>query len=368
MKIQLIQTMKANRDRAGPMRNARNSSKSKDALLAFVTLEDGTTGVGEGWTEQSNPELLSTFIEKQLAPSLVGLDISQFSPTSDAMLRDALFHGRYGLAYAAVSALEIAIWDARGKLEGQPVYRILGATESTVTACASGGLYVAGQTPEELGEEMGRFVDSGFGGVKIKVGGAPIAEDIRRVAETRKAIGTAADLMVDARFTLDESSARELFEALKPFNVRYFEAPFRPEEVQAWRRLNGKSGFPLAGPKVLFEPLATEYFITSGAVSVAQFDPILVGGFTGLCRLADTAKRHALPVTVHNSNSFVSFLASAHFAAAIEGCALVEYHTVHNTLLAHEGKDSCFFANGYVHLSDSPGLGIDLRPEDLELA
>ncbi len=295
-----------------------------------------------------------------VAPQLIGQDADLVDRYWRALLDRAIVSTRRDITYNALSAIDIALWDLKGKRAGMPLWRLLGGHDRAVLPYASGGLYRDGQSPQEFGAEYAAYVSKGFRGVKIKVGGAPLAMDVARVAALRAAIGPATRLMVDAVSNLDVPRALAMAKALAAYDITWFEQPLDTVDVAGTVRVHREGGLPVAGMENERGLATFARLIESGAVHYVQFDPVVSGGLTHGRKIAALAEAHFLPVTLHHSNSIVSMLANVHLAAALPNCDSVEYHVLHQPLFERAPAGTLDLYDGRLMAPEAPGLGVDL--------
>ena len=191
---------------------------TKPALLVEVDTDEGITGLGEAAHFGGPMASTAQVIEHELKPYLIGEDPSEIERLWERMHRRAYKHGRGGIVIAAISGIDIALWDLRGKAANMPVWRLLGGYRKRVPAYATGGFYAEGKGIDELAAEMRTYVDAGFRAVKMKVGRnskiemsalrasgergvaeVSLGEDIERVAAVREVIGPDVRLAVQPR-------------------------------------------------------------------------------------------------------------------------------------------------------------------------
>ncbi len=344
----------------GSHRNPRFVWTEKQTLLVFVRTDDGLTGVGESWSDGGSAEPFVAFIDRDVAPHLVGQDADLIERYWRILLDRAIVSTRRDITYNALSAIDIALWDLRGKRAGMPLWRLLGGHDRAVLPYASGGLYKEGQSPREFGAEYAAWVARGFRGVKIKVGGAPLATDVARVAALREAVGPDTRLMVDAVSNLDVPRALAMAKAFAPYDIAWFEQPLDTADVAGTVRVHREGGLAVAGMENDRGLATFARLIESGAVHYVQFDPVVSGGLSHGRKIAALAEAHFLPVTLHHSNSIVSMLANIHLAAALPNCDSVEYHVVHQPLFERAPAGTFDLHEGRLLAPETPGLGVDL--------
>ena len=347
-------------------RNPLVSFPEKNAVLVFVITEGGVVGVGESWCDGGAPDSVVRLIETDLAPLARGSEVTSPEPLWQKLMATETMSLKGGALYAAVSGLDIAVWDAYARTLRMPLHRLLGGQSSSVPAYASGGLYAPGYSPEQLGDDMAIAIEQGYLGVKMKVAGATLEEDKKRVRSVRQAIGPDHQLMVDALFSPSVSEAIRLGGALSSFDLHFFEAPTRRRDIEGWKRIHKQTGIPLSGPEVESELYWFHQFLDSGAVQYLQADACICGGITQLREIAALAARFSCPMTYHASGSAVALAANAQVAAAESGTHSLELHMLHQSLFEKLWDSGWRVANGRLELPDHLGLGIEIRPEDCE--
>jgi len=343
-----------------PSWNPRTKWSEKNVLIVFIETDNGMTGVGEAWCEGGSPESVIALIDHDLKPGLIGQDALLPNKIWEDNFQRMLVSGKHGIVLAALSAIDIALWDLMGKTSGLPLYKLLGGASDKVFAYASGGLYAHGKGPTELAQEMRGYVDMGFHGVKIKIGGAPLAVDLERVAAVREAVGPDVRFMVDAVYNYSVPQALQMARALEPFNIHFLEAPVSLYDIDGLGRVCGNSAVPVAGNEFAAGRWAFRDVIERGGVSYVHMDSILCGGIGEALRIGALASSRHLPCSLHSSSSAVGFAANLHVAAAISNCDSIEYHMVHQLLFDQIPSGTFVLEDGYIRLPQEPGLGLTI--------
>ncbi len=338
--------------------NPRTKWNEKNVVLAILETDGGHVGVGEAYCDGGSPASVVDIIERDFAPIVVGTSPTRIASTWARMADTTMVSNRGGNAFAAISAIDIALWDLAGKIVGLPTWRLLGGHSDRVFAYASGGLYGHGKTPSGLADEMLGYVRQGFRAVKIKVAGAPLRDDVARVAAVREAIGPDVRLMVDALYALSVPEAIRMARAIEPYDVHFFEAPVNRLDVAGLARVARECRIPVAGNEFARGLDEFKSLLASDAVSVVHLDAILCGGISEAMRIAALSRAFHRPVSFHAASSAVCFFANLQVAAAVANAESIEYHMVHQILFDRLPAGSLRFEDGHVLLSSAPGLGL----------
>jgi L-alanine-DL-glutamate epimerase-like enolase superfamily enzyme len=359
MKITDIRTRLFEKPLDGSLRNPRFVWTVKRSLLTFVFTDAGLIGVGESWVDAGDPEPVAVFIERELKPRLIGEDPRLPELHFRRALDMTQVSTRRSLTWAGMSAVDIALWDIKAKAAGEPLWRMLGGHDPRVMPYASGGLYKDGQSAAEFAQEYAAFARQGFRGVKIKVGGAPVAVDVERVAKLREALGPGPMLMVDSVSNHDVPTALAFARAAQRYDLTWFEQPVAVEDVKGMARIHREGGIPVCGVENESGLPAFRRLMEEDAVHFVQFDPIVSGGVTFGRKIAALAEAFHRPVTLHHSNSVVSMLTNMHLATAAPNAHSVELHVVHQPLFDRAPDGAFAMTDGMLTAPDRPGLGVD---------
>lgn len=342
-----------------PIWDAQHFIPARTAVLVQVETDEGLTGMGESACFGGPWETTATLIEKEIAPYYVGQDPFMVEKLWATTYQGTIQHGRRGAVIAALSGVDIAVWDIIGKATGKPVYQVLGGFARSMPAYASGGFYCEGKGPEELAAEVAGYVARGFRAAKIKVGGLSPAADLARVKAVRAAIGPEISLMVDANSNWDVPTALKMVEALEELDIAWVEEPVHPDDVEGSARVAAHTRIPVAGFEQETSLFGFKQLIMAGAVQIVQPDVIWSGGFTGTRRIANLAAAWNLPCIPHAFSSGVCLAANLHLIAAIPNGRYLEYDGNPNPLrLDLIGNALPLNGDGQVDLPDQPGLGI----------
>lgn len=366
MKVTEVIARLVTREMGGDAWNPRMRWTAKPMVLVFVVTDTGLVGVGEPWITQSSPRALIATIEDDVAPLLIGKDPFMSARLAHDVLDTTIQSNRAGTASAALAAVDLALWDIAGKAAGLPLAKLLGAHADRVFCYASAGLYGRDKGPDALAAEMAGYVDRGFTMVKMKVGGAAIAEDVGRVAAVREAIGPERRLMVDGLYNFTVDDAIRFARKIERYDIEWFEAPVNCYDVAGQAKVAHSSPIPVCGNET--EPTLDRFreLIQADAVRLVQFDVAACGGITVGRRIAALAQAFHRQVTLHASSTSVLMAATLQLGASLPNLHSVEYHMVHQWFWEHApGGGFAIEDGGWVRPPDRPGIGIELDPNSL---
>lgn len=368
-----------------PLADSIHYMPARTALLLEVGTEDGRIGIGESAIYGGPPSVVETMIHDELAPRILGEEVTGPEWLWQVMTSRSHQHGDGGVLPAAVSGLDIAVWDLLGQRAGLPLYRLLGGYRKEVPAYASAGFYAEGKDAGGLANEARGYVAAGFRHLKIKVGrttdtpmnplvhmDAPdfatvtFAEDMRRVGAVRKAVDDDVHVMVDANNAWTKPTALLAGRELERFGIHWFEEPVATDDLAGSAALARALDVPIAGYETRTGLAGFRDFIEARAVDIVQPDVIWSGGVTPCRRIAALAAAAGLPCVPHVFSTAVSLAANLHFIASLPNSYLLEFDQNPNALRT-ELLDTPIMPDkrGVVTVPDSPGLGVRLDRETL---
>jgi L-rhamnonate dehydratase len=340
-----------------------NKQSSLSACLVEVETDDGL--IGHGFTAITEEEVIARIVEAVAGPAIIGDDPLAHERIWDKLYWTLMPRGQTGYAAHALAAIDIALWDIKGKTLGQPIWRLLGGARARVPLYATFGFGFFDR--DELGAAAKLWVSQGFRRLKMTVGHEalrrrdqrPIAETIledkARIEAVREAVGADVGLYIDANCSLDLSHARRLAEMIKPCGIAFFEEPLTQNDASQMAELRRLTGMPLAcgqneGLLFRFRDL-----LRHEAVDVLQPNVVISGGFTQCLKVAGLAAAFNVPIANGGAWSFHNM----HLHAGLAHGGLVEHHYLAVELCRQiytglpEPKD------GWLDLPDAPGLGFE---------
>jgi L-alanine-DL-glutamate epimerase-like enolase superfamily enzyme len=259
-----------------------------------------------------------------------------------------------GSYISSMGAIDNALWDLKGKIVNQPVWKLAGGTQSRVRAYAAGGYYEEGKGLPELCAEMVSYVQAGFRAVKMKVGwpGITLKDDADRVRAVREAVGPDIDLMIDANNAWDAKTALKFARTVEQYEPYWFEEPVPADDYRGGALLVSALDMPIASGENEFTRWGARDLIESQAADVIQVDPTTCGGISEWLKIAAMASAYHLKMAPHGNPN----IGSCCVAAVENGLITENYPTAFSNVLMGPVD---FRRDGYIYLSDKPGLGID---------
>ena len=349
--------------------SARHHNATRNWLVVKLNTDDSALfGLGDASAMEDDDKVLQ-LVQRFVDEYLVGQDPLDHERHWTTLYHDP--HSRGGrLAASALSGIDIALWDLKGKIYGSPLYQLLGGAQRQRIRVYANGWYTNPGTPERNAEEARTVVEMGYTAMKfdpfgqenyykISLAEAQLAED--RVAAVRAAVGPDVDILVEAHAKFNVMTAIQLGKRLESYRPLWYEEPVSEENLSELLEVRRKVDIPIATGERLYSKFPFAQIVEAHAADVLQPDVANAGGLTELKKIAAIAEAKHIIVAPHNVCSPVGAMAEMHLCASIVNFEILEYHA--------EFYDSHYFdvfqgfprqRDGYVELSSAPGLGLTL--------
>ncbi len=335
-------------------------------LVVEIDCDDGTTGIGNAALA---PHATKATIDTYLRPLLIGTDPLDSEYIWQSMYRRTLPFGRKGIGMVAISAVDLAVWDAKGKILNQPVFRLLGGRTKDRLPVYASRLY--SQPLDTLHAEAKAYADQGFPAVKLRFGWGPrdgVAGMHRNrdlVTTTRDAVGPDIDIMADAYMGWTVEYARRMLRLLEPLNLRWVEEPVIADDLAGYAELRALDRVAISGGEHEYTLAGFRHALALGAYDIVQFDVNRVGGITAAQKIAALCEAHDIPVVPHAGQ-----MHNYHLSMSSYTCPIAEYFPqvpveVGNELFWYIFDGEPVAEDGHVQLADDrPGFGLTLKDPD----
>ncbi len=335
-------------------------------LVVEIECDDGTVGIGNAALA---PHATKATIDTYLKPLLIGTDPMDSEYIWQSMYRRTLPWGRKGIGMVAISAVDLAIWDAKGKILNQPVFKLLGGRTKPKIEVYASRLY--SQPLDTLFTEAKSYADQGFKSVKIRFGWGPkdglegLHRNVDLVRTTREAVGENVDIMADAYMGWNVEYAKRMLRMLTPFNLRWVEEPVISDDLHGYAELKAMNLVSISGGEHEYALPGFRQALDLGAYDIAQYDVNRVGGITAAKKIADLCEAHDVLVIPHAGQ-----MHNYHLTMSSYGAPISEYFPkvpveVGNELFWYIFDGEPVAEGGYINLSDTtPGFGLTLKTPD----
>ena len=352
--------------------------KTFDAAILKVETDNGLVGWGEGKNaagSAGNYGSLVHLLNNEFGPKIIGRD-----PANITFIWEDLYNGvraeksamaghampelaRRGLTVAAISAIDIALWDILGKARGEPVWKLLGGRKAeTLPAYASGGW----ASHDKIGEQLLSYIDKGgFKSVKMRVGAmdGPPQVSAERVRAARAALGPNVDIMVDAHGTYTVADAKRFAYQVADCNLAWFEEPIIADDKPGMADLRSATHIPIATGECEATRYAFRDIAVRRAADILQPDPGFCGGISEAMRIGSLASAFNLRLAPHLWAGAPCFFAGLHICAASPASFVVEYSLGANPMIHDIVEEDIKVSDGMIAIPDAPGLGLTMNED-----
>lgn len=337
-------------------------------VFVKITTDEGITGVGEATLEYRELTLAQAITD--LERVLIGKDPANIEALWHGIYRDSYFRGG-PVNMSALSGVEMALWDIKGKALGVPVYQLLGGKVRDGVACYANGWFSPAKTPDEFAEKARETVAQGFSGLKwdpfgsayLTISKTELRKAMDCVEAVVSAVGDSIEILVEGHGRFDIATAVRVGRALEDFDITWFEEPVPPGNLDALLEVKQRVRVPIAAGERIFSRWDYQQFFDLRCADYAQPDLSHVGGIGEAKKIAAQAEARHIALCPHNPSGPVANAASLQLAACTPNFLLLETMAKDVPWRADISDEDIRFVDGLMQIPDRPGLGITLNEE-----
>lgn len=337
-------------------------------LVVEVETNAGFMGIGNAGL---CPDITKQIIDSKLTSLLIGEDPLNTEYLFEKMYRSTVAYGRKGAVLAAISAIDIALWDIKGHATKQPVFKLLGGRTKEYIPTYYSRLYT--RDLESLQAEAAQYKAEGFTGMKLRCG-YPLTDgtegmrkNVEMVKVVRETVGDDVDIMLEAYMGFNFSYARQFLKLLEPYNLRWVEELMLPDEIHNFAKLKQYTDIPLSGGEHAYTRYGFFDLLKADALDIFQFDTNRVGGFTEAQKICTLAQMHGVEVIPHGGQMHNLHIVMSSFASPMAEYFPQTEIEVGNEMFWYIFDGEAVAENGRLQLDDDkPGMGLTLKTKGLE--
>jgi L-alanine-DL-glutamate epimerase-like enolase superfamily enzyme len=327
-----------------------------EVVVTKISTDEDLEGTGFTYTIGTGGSAIKAIIDDVLSPLILGENPDAISELWAKMWKATNAIGRGGVTSHAVAAVDIALWDLKGKYLNRPLYSLLGGSRKPIPLYDTDGGWLH-YTEEQLVRNALEAKKSGFKGFKMKVGKREVEEDLKRIRAVQSAVGGSLRLMIDANQAWPASEALSRGRKYERLDLDWYEEPTIADDVWGHRKIAEALDLPIAVGETIFTKYEFNNYVRLNACDILQPDVCRVGGITEWLQVAETAEVNGLPVSPH-------FVMDLHVSlvASITNGLYVEYIPWMRKILSNPP----IVDNGYILPPDSPGIGFEIKDESIQ--
>lgn len=337
-------------------------------LVVEIETDEGHIGIGNAGL---SPDVTKQIIDTKLKSLLIGENPLNTEYLYEKMYRSTVAFGRKGAVLAAISAVDIALWDIKGHVTQQPVFMLLGGRTKESIETYYSRLYT--RDLDSLQAEAAHYKKEGFTGMKLRCGypltegKAGMRKNVEMVRVVRETVGDDTDIMLEAYMGFNFAYAKQFLKELEPYNLRWAEELLLPDEIHNFARLKQYTDIPLSGGEHEFTRFGFHDLLKADALDIFQFDTNRVGGFTEAQKICTLAQAHGVEVIPHGGQMHNLHVVMSSFASPMAEYFPKTEIEVGNEMFWYIFDGEAVAENGRLQLDDKkPGVGLTLKTEGLE--
>jgi len=337
-------------------------------IFVKVMTDEGLHGVGEATLEYREPTVVEAI--RALERRLIGRDPNDIEAIWHECYRDTYFRGG-PVNMSALSGVEMALWDLKGKALGVPVYQLLGGKVRGRVRCYANGWFSPARTPDEFADKAKAAAARGFTGLKwdpfgktyLNIGKAELRQALRCIEAVVEAVGTEVEILIEAHGRFNVATAVRIGRALEEYDVTWYEEPVPPENLDALAEVKQRVRVPVAAGERIYSRWDYQRFFELRCADYVQPDLSHVGGIGEVKKIAAQAEANHIALCPHNPSGPVANAATLQLAACTPNFHLLETMALDVPYRADICDEDIVFADGLMSIPDRPGLGIDLNED-----
>ncbi len=338
-------------------------------VFVKVYTDEGIDGVGEATLEYKEDALLGAIGHAREA--ILGQDPMNIELITHNLYRDAYWRGG-AVLMSAISGIEMALWDIKGKALGVPVYQLLGGKMRDSVRIYVNGWFAGASTPKEFGQKAAEAVKRGvtamkwdpFGKNFLEISNKDLNTACECIDEVRKAVGPEVELLIEGHGRFDVQTGIKIAKEIEQFKPKFFEEPTPPDDIQALKRVRDKSPVPISAGERLYGLRSFKEIFNLNACDFIQPDVSHAGGIMELKKIAALAEAHYIPFAPHNPSGPVANAATLQLAACTQNFSILEIMYSDVVYRKDVTNENLTYKDGYIDIPDKPGLGIELNEEE----
>lgn len=337
-------------------------------LVVEVETDEGHVGIGNAGL---SPDVTKLIVDTKLKSLLIGENPLNTEYLYEKMFRSTVAFGRKGAVLAAISALDIALWDIKGLVMQQPVFMLMGGRTKASIPTYYSRLYT--RVLDSLAAEAADFKAQGFTGMKLRCGypltegKAGMKKNIEMVKVVRDTVGDDVNVMLEAYMGFNFTYAKQFLQALEPYNLRWAEELLLPDEIHNFAKLKQFTDIPLSGGEHEYGRYGFHDLIKAEALDIFQFDTNRVGGFTEAQKICNMAFMHGIEVIPHGGQMHNLHVVMSSFASPMAEYFPQTEIEVGNEMFWYIFDGEAIAKNGVLQLDDKkPGVGLTLKNDYLD--
>ena len=322
-----------------------------------------------GWGEAYGPATVVKESVNYIKQNIIGMNPLDSDIIWSTLFRRVYDYGRSGVFVSAISAIDIALWDIKGKYHKLPVSTLLGGSYREKIRPYATGLYFSDSETltDDLCNEAMEYVNEGFKSIKMKVG-LNIKSDVNNVKAVRNTIGPDIELMIDSNHAYSYDEALKLSKKLEDQDIKWFEEPLSPEFYDQYSDFKSKSLIPVAAGECEYLRYGFQKLLDKNCIDFLQMDICSCGGLTEAKRISALSSAKGVKVIPHTWGSGIAFYTAINFISNLEPIpgrlynedAYIEYDRTENKIRENIIKNNIIMKDGYISVNHKPGLGIDV--------